>query len=89
VGLLAVDVTSYGVVMSADNQQVEILGGESHVLPTTGQRSRNHILIRSGGGFAGLVGYVGTESIGGIDTMRWLRQFSSDRPQASPRSFLP
>jgi hypothetical protein len=83
VGLLAVDVTSFGVVMSADSQPVEILGGKTLVLPTAGRRSWKHLMVRTGGGFAGLVGYVGTEQIGSTPTYDWLRDFSRVESNAS------
>jgi hypothetical protein len=78
-GLLAVDVTTHGVVMSADSQPVEILNGENRVLPTTGRQTRSPIVMRTGGGFTGLVGFAGTEEIEGIETAEWLRRFSDER----------
>jgi hypothetical protein len=83
VGLLAVDVTSFGVVMSADSQPVEILGGSTLALPTAGRRSWKHLMVRTGGGFVGLVGYVGTEQIGSTPTYDWLRDFSRAETNAS------
>jgi len=77
-GLLAVDVTTYGVVMSADSQPVEILDGENRVLPTSGWQTRNPIVMRVGGGFTGLVGFAGTEEIEGVKTAEWLRRFSDE-----------
>lgn len=80
-GVLALDVSGYGVVMSADSQPVALLDGETRVLNTTGQQNRNPILIREEGGFVGLVGFVGTEKIDGIPTRDWLRAFGDKRPQ--------
>jgi len=78
-GLVALDVSAFGVVMSADSQPVEFVDGENRVLTTTTQRTtRNPILIRVGGGFRGLTGYVGTERIGGATTRDWLSQFGQD-----------
>lgn len=74
-GILTLDITGNGVVMSADSQPVEILAGETHVLSTGGSRSRNAIVPWCGSAFRGLVGYVGTEAIGGVSTTEWLRRF--------------
>jgi hypothetical protein len=84
VGLLAVDVSSYGVVMSADSQPVELLDHETRVLAQPGQRrTRNPILIRDAGGFVGLTGFVGTETIGGRTTREWLTAFDARHPEAT------
>lgn len=80
VGLLAVDITAFGIVMSADSQRVQILGGENEVQVVPGQRSRNPMVIRMAGGFVGLVGFVGTETIEGTETAEWLRSFSATWP---------
>jgi hypothetical protein len=61
--MLAVDVTARGVVMSADSQRVEILPGENRI-ETTGWETRNPIVIRTGGGFVGVIGSPGTERRG-------------------------
>jgi hypothetical protein len=77
-GLLALDVSAHGIVMSADSQPVEIRDGETRVLTGGTPRTRNPILIRDGGGFRGLVGFVGTEDIGGTSTRDWLLRFGSN-----------
>jgi hypothetical protein len=87
VGLLAVDVTAFGVVMSADSQPVEIVGDESRVIAVSGRQRRTPIVVRVGGGFVGLVGYAGTEEIEGAPTTTWLDRFSADRPDADLRTF--
>jgi len=72
-GVLTVDLTALGVVMSADSQPIEALDGKTRVLGQPGQRhTRNPILTRNAGGFAGFIGYVGTETIGGKATRDWL-----------------
>jgi hypothetical protein len=77
-GLLAVDVSAFGVVMSADSQTVELLDGQTRVLAQAGQRrTRNPILIRDGGGFIGFTGFVGTELIGPKTTRDWLTTFGT------------
>lgn len=86
-GLLAVDVTAHGVVMSADSQPVEILDGENRVDTTPGRRTRNPIIRRVGGGFVGLVGFVGTEQVDGHDTARWLSRFARDSPTDDVSTF--
>jgi len=80
-GLLALDVSAHGVVMSADSQLVECLDGENRVvIDPTRQTTRNPIVIRTGGGFTGLTGYVGTEEIGGVTTRDWLMKFGDEHP---------
>jgi hypothetical protein len=76
VGLLAVDVSGVGAVMSADSQRVELLDGDYRVLPGPPFNS-NPIVIREAGGFCGLLGYVGTESIDGTRMPDWLSAFST------------
>lgn len=83
-GLLAVDVSSFGVVMSADSQPVELLDGNTRVLAQPGQRrTRNPILIRDGGGFTGFTGFVGTEVIGAKTTRDWLTNFGTNQADES------
>ncbi len=70
--------------MSADSQPIEALDGETHVLGQPGQRhTRNPILTREAGGFAGFTGYVGTETVGGKATRDWLDAFGAKNPTAS------
>lgn len=85
--LLAVDVTEHGVVMSADSQLVEILPGDNRVLGSPGARSRNPIVIRTGGGFVGLVGSAGTEQIQNRSTAQWLQRFSGSWPSDDVGAF--
>jgi hypothetical protein len=77
VGLLAVDVTVHGVVMSGDSQRVEIVGGQNRVQVTSGERSRNPIVTHPGREFTGLVGFAGTEELQGLATAEWLRRFGT------------
>lgn len=76
-GLLALDVSRFGIVMSADSQPIQLSAGRTRIEQSPGQRSRNPIVIRTAGGFVGLVGSVGQSRIGGIDTRSWLEQFGS------------
>ncbi len=85
--LLAVDVSAHGVVMSADSQPVEIRGGENRVVATRGRQKRNPIVIRCGGGFVGVVGFVGTEELEGVATREWLQAFSDVRPGDEVQAF--
>jgi hypothetical protein len=87
VGLLAVDLSAHGVVMSADSQPVEILGGQNRVLAAKGRRNRNSIVIRVGGGFVGLLGFAGTEETEGMETARWLERFSATWPDDDVGTF--
>jgi hypothetical protein len=79
-GLLALDVSQFGVVMSADSQPVELLDGRHQVIVQPGQLHRDPIIVRRGGGFSGLVGYVGRERIDGTPTRSWLEKFSTRHP---------
>lgn len=58
--------------MSADSQRVQITAGRQAVLGSGGSWSRNPIIVRRGGGFTGLVGSVGTETIEGVESATWL-----------------
>ena len=77
VGLLAVDVSHFGVVMSADSQPIEALAGKTRVLAQQGGLTRCPIVSRNEGRFAGFTGYVGTEEIDGSTTRDWLIAFGS------------
>jgi hypothetical protein len=80
-GVLTVDLTAFGVVMSADSQPIEAVDGETRVLGQPGRRhTRNPIVTRDAGGFAGFTGYVGTEAIGGKPTRDWLDAFGAKHP---------
>ena len=88
VGFLALDVSRFGVVMSADSQVVELLDGRNRVVrPGPGLRNNNPIIPRRGGGFTGLIGYVGREGIEGLRTRSWLERFSQQHPGESLPDF--
>lgn len=75
-GLLAVDVSRFGAVMSADSQGVEVLDRETRVLTNAGTHLRRcPIITRVAGGFVGFTGFVGTETIGSLTTKNWLARF--------------
>jgi hypothetical protein len=80
VGLLALDVSRFGVVMSADSQPVDLLDGRCRIFRPHGSLRNNPIVIRRGGGLTGLIGYVGREGIGGTGTRGWLERFSAQHP---------
>lgn len=75
-GLLALDVSRFGIVMSSDSQPVELLAGRNRLVGSGGHLRDNPILVRCGGGFTGLVGYVGRPKIEGIATRSWLERFA-------------
>jgi hypothetical protein len=73
VGLLTVDVTRLGVVMTCDSLPVEFAEGVVRPLSTNPTAwKRDAIIVRRTAGFAGLVGSVGTEEIGSVPTRRFL-----------------
>jgi hypothetical protein len=75
-GLLAVDVSRFGVVMSADSQPVELVDRQTRALAQAGKdRTRNPIVFRDAGGFRGFTGFVGTETIGETTTVDWPMRF--------------
>lgn len=82
-GIVAVDVSTFGVVMSADSQPIEAVDRETRVLSSHGPLTRCPIVIRNAGGFAGFVGYVGTEEIDGYSTRDWLTAFGSRHAEAT------
>lgn len=86
-GVLAVDLTAYGVVMSADSQPVEIVDGETRVEDSAERRVRSPIIQRAAGGFVGLIGFAGTERVEGIGTSEWLRRFNRQAPNDELESF--
>lgn len=75
-GLLALDVSQFGVVMSADSQPVELVDGAYRVLNSDGQLRAKPIIVRRGGGFVGLIGFVGRPRIDGMPTRSWLERAS-------------
>jgi hypothetical protein len=82
-GVLTVDLSAVGVVMSADSQPIEALNGRTRILGQQGQRhTRNPIVRRTAAGFAGFTGFVGTERIGTRTTRNWLDAFGSRHPSA-------
>jgi hypothetical protein len=80
-GVLTVDLTAFGVVMTADSQPIEALPGNTRLLGHVGRwHSRNPIVHRDAGGFTGFTGYVGTEEIGDLGTREWLEAFARHHP---------
>jgi hypothetical protein len=77
-GLLTVDVTALGVVMTSDSQPIELVDGGVHVLEL--KASDDKIIERHAGGFDGLIGYVGTERIGNATTRSFLERVSAQVP---------
>lgn len=90
-GLLTADVTQFGIVMTTDSQPIELVDGGLSIVTGSGPLTKERILSRRGGGLAGLVGYVGTESIGGAvggaDTRVWLEQFDRENPDLTLEEF--
>jgi hypothetical protein len=84
VGVLTVDLTAFGVVMSADSNPIELLDGETRLGAHPGRwHTRNPILTREAGGFSGMIGFVGTEEISTRSTRDWLTAFDARHPDES------
>ena len=79
-GLLTVDVTGLGVVMTSDTQPVELVEGSVRVLLLTDSTKVKKIIERHAGGFDGVVGYVGTEKIGNATVRSFIERTSSRTP---------
>jgi hypothetical protein len=80
-GVLTVDLATFGVVMTADSQPIDALDGQTRILGHAGRwHTRNPILMRAAGGFTGFVGFVGTEQIGNANTRDWLDAFGTRHP---------
>jgi hypothetical protein len=86
-GLLALDVSRFGVVMSADSQPIDLLDRRFRVL--RGHPQIRPIIIRRAAGFAGFIGYVGRSSIGGRSTREWLERFSANHSADPLGGFCP
>jgi hypothetical protein len=83
VGVLTVELTAFGVVMTADSQPIQALDGETRLLGHAGRwHTRNPILKRSAAGFSGFTGFVGTETIADRPTRDWLESFGRRHPTA-------
>ena len=81
-GLLALDVTRVGIVMSSDSQ--DVLLTEGRCLPVgVGHRAKDKIITVRCAAFSALVGYVGTERIGDVETRRWLTEFVARHASAT------
>src|SRR5712691_9453079 len=88
-GVLTVDVTGFGVVMSADSNPVEALDGETRALAHPGRwHTRNPIVRRDTGGFTGFTGFVGTETIEGKAMRDWLEGFGRRHPNESLADYI-
>lgn len=73
--------------MTSDSQPIEIVSGAVNSLGFSGARRRDKISERHGGGFDGLIGYVGTEQIGGELTRAFLDRVSIGQPDLSLADF--
>lgn len=80
VGLLTCDVTRLGVVIAADAQPIEIR--EGRVDPVAGDFSRRRIFTHVTNDFAGFVGYVGTEEVGGSSISQLLHSHVNETTDA-------
>jgi len=72
-GLLTLDITPVGLVMTSDSQAILLHEESFEVLPERGDRKK---IVRARlSGFKGLLGYVGTEFLGDKLINEWLRSF--------------
>jgi hypothetical protein len=74
-GLLACDITGNGVVMSSDSQDVVLSEGRVEAVGVGGHRKKDKVIRLAVEHFSALMGYVGTEEIGGVATRSWLERF--------------
>lgn len=61
--------------MSSDSQDIVLIEGGYDILPMGVRWEKNKIERLRGKEFAALVGYVGTEEIGGLETSMWFKAF--------------
>jgi hypothetical protein len=73
--------------MSSDSQPIEILSGSIAVPDFGGERRRDKIVERRGGGFDGLIGYVGTEQIGSETARAFIERVSREQPALPLKEF--
>jgi hypothetical protein len=72
-GLLTLDITPVGLVMTSDSQAILLHEESFEVLPERGDRKK---IVRARlSGFRGLLRYVGTESLGDKLVSEWLQSF--------------
>lgn len=76
-GLLTLDVTELGVVMTSDSQPIEIVSGAINIVEAEFRR-RDKIIEHHSSDFDGLIGYVGTEEIGASLTRTFLAHLSAN-----------
>jgi hypothetical protein len=76
-GVLSADITPLGVVMTGDSQPVVLRESAYEILQTRGVRQRPCLMQHAGAGFTVVLGFVGTERIGGVDALAWLRRFAA------------
>jgi hypothetical protein len=86
-GLLTVDVTSGGVVMTSDSQPIRLTEGAVEVLESKGVRRRDPMIQRKGTEFGGLLGFVGTEKIGSRATREVLEKVNGETTDLGVHAF--
>lgn len=77
-GLLTVDVTSLGIVMTSDSQKVDLYVDHYRV-HTSGTKNESPIVRVRINGFSGWAGSVGTVVIGGKSARDWLKDAVGSR----------
>jgi hypothetical protein len=82
-GLIACDVTSSCVVMSADSQDIVLTEGRVDPVGTGGHRKKDKIIRLRSDAFSALIGYVGTEAIDSVPTRAWIHRFIAQRSASS------
>lgn len=83
-GLLTVDVTGLGVVMTSDRQPIVLGDGSLAVLDLNAQSKELKIIERHAAGFDGLLGYVGTERIGSATVRSVIERINTTRRPTFP-----
>jgi len=66
--------------MTSDTQPLELLNGSIRVITPNAENKTKRIVERHGGGFDGLVGYVGAERIGTATVRSFLERTIEDTP---------
>jgi hypothetical protein len=71
-GLLCLDITPRGIILSSDSQDIQLLNNSFRIINRRHLYKQKIITVNLNN-FHGLLGYVGTEKIGSTETLGWLK----------------